>query len=235
MLSRVTVKIKWDDVYELPSTASGTRYLIHTTFLSTFSIASPTPVLSGSLSHKYPFGNFQHFPFLDLHKTSSFPSHSSNSQRLVEQMSWCETAPRRRPMNVCWQSSIGADLPFSSASLHQALETEGIYPLCILCISVPSDAGCLTSSPMADGGPWGWLEQAALVWTYPRLLSSKRRLKRETERAGFGKGLQPGGWARPCVENTFPKPPDLGRKGVLLPMFGPVITVLSFKTCYKPG
>lgn len=54
------------------------------------------------------------------------------------------------------------------------------------------------------------------------------------ERAGFGKGLQPGGWARPFVENTFPKPPDLGRKGALLPMFGPVITGLSFKTYYKP-
>lgn len=152
MLSRVTVKIKRDDVYKLPSTASGTRYSIHTTLPSTFSVASPTPVLSGSLSHKYPFGNFQHFPVLDLHKTSSFPSHSSSSQRLVEQMSWCETAPRRRPVNVCRQSSTGADLLSSSASLHQALETEGIYHLCIRCISVPSDAGGLSSSPRADAG-----------------------------------------------------------------------------------
>lgn len=56
------------------------------------------------------------------------------------------------------------------------------------------------------------------------------------EKAGFGKGLPVhGGWARPCVKNTFPKTPDLGRKGALLPMFGPVITDLSFKTCYKPG
>lgn len=38
--------------------------------------------------------------------------------------------------------------------------------------------------------------------------------QREIERAGFGKWLQPGGWARPSVENTFPKP--LGQEGAPL-------------------
>lgn len=36
-------------------------------------------------------------------------------------------------MNVCRQSSAGADLSSSSASLQQALEMENIYPLCVLC------------------------------------------------------------------------------------------------------
>lgn len=91
---------------KLPSAAPGTWYSL-ITLLPTFSFAFPNLILSGSLSRKYPFGNFRRFPFLALHETSSFPSHGSHSQRCAEQMSWCETAPGRQPGNVCRQSSEG--------------------------------------------------------------------------------------------------------------------------------
>lgn len=70
-------------------------------------------------------------------------------------------------MNVCRQSSAGADPPFSSASLCQAPEGESAYPPhTVLCIFVPSDAGGLSScfpGPAADGGAKRLLEETALV------------------------------------------------------------------------
>lgn len=44
-----------------------------------------------------------------------------------------------------------ADLSPSSANLQQGLEMERVYPLCELCVSVPSDSGSPSSCPRTPG------------------------------------------------------------------------------------
>lgn len=72
-----------------------------------------------------------------------------------------------------------------------------------------------------------------------RLLPPNRRLKKEMEGPGSGKG--PAAWLLlvavvvgvrgPSMQNIFPTPTALGQEVLLCPCLGRVITGLNFKAC----